>query len=146
MRGGIGCVVKQVERQSLKESTILVVDDEEMNRNLLVQMLTYFVPGKFRIVEGTDGVEAVEIARRELPDLVLLDLSLPKKDGWTAAREIKDDASTRSIPVVAVTAHTMIGDRESALASGCDDFLSKPIDKEELKRVVGRWIGRLGRA
>ena len=126
----------------MKESTILVVDDEEMNRNLLVQMLTYFVPGTFRILEGVDGIEAVEIARRERPDLVLLDLSLPRKDGWTAAREIKNDAATREIPVVAVTAHTMIGDRESALASGCDDFLSKPIDKEELKRVMGRWIGR----
>ncbi|OGW61164.1 MAG: hypothetical protein A2V83_01580 [Nitrospirae bacterium RBG_16_64_22] len=113
-----------------------------MNRNLLVQMLTYFVPGTFRILEGVDGIEAVEIARRERPDLVLLDLSLPKKDGWAVAREIKDDAATREIPVVAVTAHTMIGDRESALASGCDDFLSKPIDKEDLVRVVGRWLGR----
>ncbi|MBI1864864.1 MAG: response regulator [Nitrospirae bacterium] len=117
-----------------------------MNRNLLVQMLTCFVPGTFRIVEGVDGVEAVEIARRERPDLILLDLSLPKKDGWSAAREMKDDAATRGIPVVAVSAHTMIGDRESALASGCDDFLSKPIDKDELRRVVGRWIGRPERA
>ena len=80
------------------------------------------------VLAGHDGQEALELSRKELPDLVLMDLSLPGIDGWTAARELKDDPDTSHIPLVALTAHTLPGDRKRAMESGFDGYISKPID------------------
>ena len=89
-----------------------------------------------------DGREGVELAARELPDVVLMDLSLPEVDGWQATRLLKSDARTQGIPVVALTAHAMVGDREKALEAGCDEYATKPIDLPLLLAIVERLSGR----
>ena len=116
---------------------ILVVEDNEMNRDLLVQLLE----DDYAILCATDGEEAVSVARKEHPDLILMDLSLPLMDGWEAARQIKADAALAAIPVIALTAHAMAGDREKALAAGCDGFLTKPLDEDLLFDVLTSHLG-----
>ncbi len=113
---------------------ILVVEDVDFNRDLVVQLLE----DKYQVIEAVNGKEGVEIAERERPELILMDLSLPVMDGWEATRRLKANADLRSIPVIALTAHAMKGDEEKALAAGCDDYLAKPIDEDELMaRVAG---------
>lgn len=107
---------------------ILIVEDGELSRDLLVQMLE----SDYKIITADDGAAAVELAQREHPDLILMDLSLPVVDGWEATRRLKADPELADIPIIAVTAHAMRGDEERARASGCDDYLSKPIDEDEL--------------
>jgi two-component system, cell cycle response regulator DivK len=107
---------------------ILVVEDVELNRDLLVQLLEE----EYDILTAADGAAGVELAGRERPDLILMDLSLPVLDGWEATRRLKADPGTRAIPVIALTAHAMRGDEERALACGCDDDLTKPIDEDAL--------------
>ena len=104
---------------------ILVVEDNEMNRDMLTRRLAR---KGFDVLVATDGVQGVEIASREEPDLILMDMSLPVLDGWEATRRIKTDARTRNIPVIALTAHAMGGDRERALDAGCDDYDTKPVE------------------
>ena len=104
---------------------ILLVEDNEMNRDMLSRRLTR---KGYEVVVAVDGKAGVEAARAESPDLVLMDLSLPEIDGWEATRMLKADPSTEAIPVVALTAHAMSGDRASALDAGCDAFELKPID------------------
>src|SRR5262245_23353511 len=111
---------------------ILLIEDNEMNRDMLSRRL---VKRGYEVVVAVDGQEGVEKARTEAPNLVLMDMSLPVLDGWEATRELRADAATRSIPVIALTAHAMAGDREKALAAGCDDFDTKPI---ELERLLGK--------
>ena len=111
---------------------ILLVEDNEMNRDMLARRLRR---KGFDVVVAVDGQQGVDMARSERPDLVLMDLSLPVMDGWTATTHLKSDADTRHIPVIALTAHAMTGDREKALNAGCDDFDTKPID---LKRLLGK--------
>jgi CheY-like chemotaxis protein len=94
------------------------------------------------MLEAADGVAAVVIARTELPDLILMDLSLPGIDGWEAVRLVRRDPATAWIPIVAVTAHAMAGDKARALATGCDDYLSKPVDEELLQAKVREWLER----
>lgn len=108
--------------------TILIAEDVQLNRELLVQLLE----DDYRLLIAVDGEEAVSIALREKPDAILLDLSLPIVDGWEATRRVKSDNAVRHVPVIAVTAHAMQGDEERALASGCDDYISKPIDEKLL--------------
>jgi len=108
---------------------ILIVEDNPDNRTLISDVL---VSLGYDVVEAVDGVDGVEKAARERPDLILMDLSLPHKDGWTATREIKADPALRAIPIIALTAHAMVGDREKALEAGCNDYVSKPIDLREL--------------
>lgn len=108
--------------------TVLIAEDVELNRELLVQILE----DDYRLLIAADGEEAVSVALREKPDVILMDLSLPVVDGWEATRRIKRDDAGRHIPVIAVTAHAMQGDEERALASGCDDYISKPIDEQLL--------------
>jgi two-component system, cell cycle response regulator DivK len=117
---------------------ILLVEDNEMNRDMLSRRLER---RGFEVIVAVDGEEGVARARAEAPDLVLMDMSLPVLDGWEATRQLKAAPETKSIPIVALTAHAMAGDREKALEAGCDDFDTKPID---LPRLLGKLEGLLG--
>jgi CheY-like chemotaxis protein len=104
---------------------ILLVEDNEMNRDMLSRRL-----GRkgYEVIMATDGRQAVAMAAAENPDLILMDMSLPVIDGWEATRQVKAAPATRAIPVIALTAHAMAGDREKAIQAGCDDYDTKPID------------------
>ena len=119
---------------------ILLVEDNEMNRDMLSRRLER---RGYDVIVAVDGEEGVALARTDGPDLVVMDLSLPGIDGWEATRQLKAAVETRSIPVLALTAHAMAGDREKALAAGCDDFDTKPVD---LPRLVGKLERLLGAA
>lgn len=104
---------------------ILLVEDNEMNRDMLSRRLAR---KGYDVVVALDGAEGVAMARSEIPDLILMDMSLPIMSGWDATRNLKGDPGTVSIPVIALTAHAMSADREQALQAGCDDFDTKPIE------------------
>ena len=108
---------------------ILLVEDNEMNRDMLSRRLER---RGFEVVMAVDGAEGVAMAKSEQPALVLLDMSLPIIDGWEAARRIRDDPDTAAIPMIALTAHAMDGDREKAIAAGCNDYDVKPVDLTRL--------------
>lgn len=112
--------------------TILLVEDNELNRDMLSRRLTR---NGFRVIMAEDGQAGVDLATRERPDLILMDLSLPVMDGWEATRMLKNSADTSAIPVIALTAHAMAGDEEQAYLSGCDDFDTKPVD---FNRLLGK--------
>jgi two-component system cell cycle response regulator DivK len=116
---------------------VLIVEDVELNRDLLVQLLEE----DYDILTAADGAAGIEMAAREHPDLILMDLSLPIVDGWEATRRIKADATLRGIPIIALTAHAMMGDEDKARASGCDDYLSKPINEDLLFEKLRRFLG-----
>ena len=116
---------------------ILIVEDNEMNRDMLSRRLER---RGFAIVMAVDGQQGVDMARSEKPDLILMDMSLPVMDGWTATRTIKDDAELKNIPVIALTAHAMEGDREKAMAAGCDDYDTKPIELPRLLEKIGKFL------
>lgn len=107
---------------------ILVVEDVDLNRELIVQLLE----DTYQVIEAVNGQEGLELAELERPDLILMDLSLPVMDGWEATRRLKAHDELRSIPIIALTAHAMVGDEEKALAAGCDDYLVKPLDENQL--------------
>ena len=111
---------------------ILYVEDNDDNIYMLRSRL---VRAGHTVIVATDGAQGVAMAASEQPDLVLMDLSLPVVDGWEAARRIKVSPETSSIPIIALTAHAMSGDQEKALAAGCDDFDTKPVD---LQRLLGK--------
>ena len=117
---------------------ILLVEDNEMNRDMLSRRL---VKKGFDVVMAVDGKQGVDMAGTEGPDLILLDMSLPVMDGWEAARHLKDDESTSGIPIIALTAHAMAGDREKCLEAGCEDYDTKPV---EFKRLLGKIREHLG--
>lgn len=117
---------------------ILLVEDDEMNRDMLSRRL---IKRGYEVTIATDGAEGVSLARSGHPDIILMDMSLPVMDGWTATRTLKEDDATAGIPVIALTAHAMAGDQEKALAAGCDDFDTKPV---ELKRLLGKIEALLG--
>lgn len=104
---------------------ILVVEDNRDNMTLMTDMLETL---EYTVLQATDGQRGVEMAASEQPDLIFMDLSLPVMDGWTATRAIKSNPALSHIPIIALTAHAMVGDRERALAAGCDDYLAKPVD------------------
>jgi CheY-like chemotaxis protein len=116
---------------------ILIVEDVEYNRDLLVQLLEE----EYEVVTAADGAAGLEAAARERPDLILMDLSLPGVDGWEATRRLKAAPATEAIPVIALTAHAMQGDEERARACGCDDYLTKPIDEDQLFDKLTRLLG-----
>lgn len=122
-------------------ATILLVEDNEMNRDMLSRRLERH---GFDILIAKDGREAVDTARESNPDLVLMDLSLPEVDGWEATRILKDDAATRRIPIIALTAHAMSGEKERALAAGCNDYDTKPVDLPRLLGKIRRLLGDEG--
>jgi CheY-like chemotaxis protein len=111
---------------------ILLVEDNEMNRDMLSRRL---MRKGYEVLIAVDGEEGVAMAQSEAPDLILMDMSLPVLDGWEATRRLKAAPETQSIPIIALTAHAMAGDREQALAAGCDDYDSKPI---EFQRLLGK--------
>ncbi len=108
---------------------ILVVEDNEMNRDMLSRRL---MRKGYEVIIALDGEEGVVKAQAEAPDLILMDMSLPVLDGWEATRRLKAAPETHAIPIIALTAHAMAGDREQALAAGCDDYDSKPIEFQQL--------------
>lgn len=112
---------------------ILLVEDDELNRDMLGRRL---VRKGFEVAVAVDGQQAIEMTRAEAPDLVLMDMSLPVVDGWAATRALKADAETAGVPVIALTAHAMAGDRERALEAGCDDYDTKPIELERLLEKI----------
>jgi CheY-like chemotaxis protein len=111
---------------------ILLVEDNEMNRDMLARRLQR---RGFEVVVAVDGLQGLALAGAEAPDVILMDMSLPELDGWEATRRLKGAPATRSIPVIALTAHAMSGDRDRALAAGCDDYETKPID---LARLIAK--------
>jgi two-component system cell cycle response regulator DivK len=108
---------------------ILLVEDNEMNRDMLSRRL---LRNGYQVVLAVDGGEGLAMARAESPDLILMDMSLPVLDGWEATRQLKSEPRTREIPVIALTAHAMAGDRQKALSAGCDDFDTKPVELPRL--------------
>jgi CheY-like chemotaxis protein len=116
---------------------ILVVEDIELNTDLVVQLLE----DRYEVLTARDGQAAIEMAARERPDLILMDLSLPVVDGWEAARRIKANPALEDIPIIAVSAHVMSGDADKARLSGCDDYLSKPLDDELLLEKLSKFLG-----
>jgi CheY-like chemotaxis protein len=117
---------------------ILLVEDNEMNRDMLSRRLQR---RGHEVVCAVDGAEGLEVARRETPGLILMDMSLPVLDGWEASRQLKADPATSGIPIIALTAHAMSNDRERALEAGCDDYDTKPV---ELPRLLGKIDALLG--
>jgi len=117
--------------------TVLIVEDVALNRDLLVQLLE----DRYAIVIAEDGKAALQCAAQDKPDLILMDLSLPRMDGWEATRRLKQDPQTAKIPVIVLSAHAMRGDEERARESGCDDFMTKPIDEDVLNEKLERHLG-----
>jgi len=115
---------------------LLYIEDNEDNLYMLT--LWFDVLGDYEIVSASDGAAGIAMAAAELPDLILMDLNLPEIDGWEAARRLKADPATRDIPIIALTAHAMAGDREKAIATGCDDFETKPVEFDRLLAKIER--------
>ena len=115
---------------------ILVVDDTDWNRDLLVQLLE----DEYDIVQAVDGQDGVAKTEQEKPDLILMDLGMPVMDGWEATRRIKGNDELKLIPIIAVTSHAMVGDEIHAREAGCDDYLPKPIDENELMIKIRRFL------
>lgn len=120
-------------------SKILIVEDDEVNWKMLSRRLQR---RGYEVIISEDGKDGVTKARSDSPDLILMDMDLPVLDGWSATRKIKSSPETRSIPVIAFTAHAMAGDREKALEAGCDDYDTKPV---EFSRLLGKIETLLGR-
>jgi two-component system cell cycle response regulator DivK len=118
--------------------TVLLVEDNEDN---LVVYRTILDHVGYAVLEARDGEEGVRRARLELPDLILMDISIPKLDGWEATTRLKADAATRAIPVIALTAHALDEDRKRAANAGCDGYLAKPIEPSRVVEEVERFIG-----
>jgi len=120
-------------------ATILLVEDNEMNRDMLARRLQRRGYG---VLIAPDGAEGVAQAQAEVPDLILMDMSLPVLDGWEATRRLKATAETRSIPVIALTAHAMSRDREKAIEAGCDDYDTKPVEFNRLLAKIEALLNR----
>ena len=118
---------------------ILIVEDNEMNRDMLGKRL---IRRGYEIIIAVDGREGIEKTRAEQPDLILMDMNLPEVDGWEASRQLKADEETVNIPIIALTAHAMEGDRERTLEAGCDDYDTKPIDLSRLLQKMEALLNR----
>ncbi len=121
---------------------ILLVEDDEMNRDMLSRRLER---RGYEVRVAIDGEQGVAMAQAEIPDLILMDMSLPVLDGWEATRRIKTGSETQAIVIIALTAHAMASDRDKAMAAGCDDFDTKPIDLTRLLGKIEKFLGKTGR-
>jgi CheY-like chemotaxis protein len=119
------------------KKTILIVEDNPLNMELTTQLLE----DDYALITAEDGVIGVEMAKDHKPDLILMDLSLPRMDGWEATRQLRAEWSTCRIPIVALTAHAVKGDVDRALEAGCDAYVTKPIDEDFLMETIARFIG-----
>ena len=108
---------------------ILIVEDNEFNRIMLSRRLEL---KKYKVICAVDGQEGINLAKSENPDLILMDLSLPVKDGWEATKELKNDSETKDIPIIALTAHALDSDKKQAFEAGCDEYETKPINFQQL--------------
>ncbi|MBI2182879.1 MAG: response regulator [Deltaproteobacteria bacterium] len=118
---------------------ILLVEDNELNRDMLSRRLER---RGFQVLIAVDGAQGVAMAQSEAPDLVLMDMSLPVVDGWEATRRLKAAPETRAVPIIALTSHAMVGDRDKAIEAGCDDYDTKPIELPRLLEKIDRLIGK----
>lgn len=116
---------------------VLIVEDNHLNMRLIEMILE---SDNYTLLKATDGQEALDIAAREHPDLVLMDIRLPKLNGLEVARKLKKNAQLSHIPIIALTAHAMKGDREKAIEAGCDSYISKPIDTRQLPKLVANML------
>ena len=121
---------------------ILLVEDNEMNRDMLSRRLQR---RGYEVVVAVDGEQGVALAQTVIPDLILMDMSLPVLDGWEATRQLKTSTKTQLIPVIALTAHAMVGDRDKAIEAGCDDYDTKPIDLTRLLEKMDKILSKAGR-
>jgi CheY-like chemotaxis protein len=119
--------------------TVLYIEDTENNRILVERKLRR---SGYTVLTAEDAEAGLEIAAREKPDLILMDMGLPEVDGWEATRRLKANPELKDIPVIALTAHTMVGDRDKSLAAGCDDYDEKPFDFERLLRKISTLLAR----
>lgn len=117
---------------------ILLVEDNEMNLDMLSRRLKR---RGYEVLIAMDGAQGVQMARDEAPDLILMDMSLPVMDGWEATRRIKSNSDLNQIPIIALTAHAIAGDREKALAAGCDEYESKPVKFPQLLGKIEQFLG-----
>lgn len=120
----------------MRRKKILLVDDVEFNRDLIAQLLE----DEYEVVLAVDGESGVKRAEQENPDLILMDLGLPILDGWAATKRIKANDTLKHIPLIAVTSHVMVGEEAKAFQAGCDDYIAKPIDEDELVRKIRKFI------
>ncbi len=120
---------------------ILLVEDNEMNRDMLSRRL---IRRSYEIALALDGKQGVDMALSESPDLILLDMSLPVLNGWDTARILKADPATQKIPIIALTAHAMGGDREKALEAGCDEYETKPVEFKRLLEKINQFLNETG--
>ncbi|MBH5318804.1 response regulator [Paenibacillus sp. GSMTC-2017] len=116
---------------------ILLVEDNEMNRDMLSRRL---LRKGYQVIMASDGRQGIDMAKADLPDLILMDMSLPLIDGWDATRELKASNETSHIPIIALTAHAMASDREKAFDAGCDDFDTKPVEWNRLLEKIGQFL------
>jgi two-component system cell cycle response regulator DivK len=124
----------------MSKGRILVVEDNMDTYELVRFILEKNGYDTFLAMNGRDGVNA---ATKQMPDLIIMDLAMPEMDGWTATRLIKNDARTKSIPLITLTAHALPGDRQRAMDSGCDEYITKPMDLLELVESVDHWLSRV---
>ena len=115
---------------------ILVVEDEAFNMDLLVQLLE----DEYEVLTATNGAVGIALARRERPDLIIMDLKMPVIDGWEATRRLRADDNLAHIPIIALTAHAMVGDAKKARACGCDDYMTKPLDEDLLFEKLDQFL------
>ncbi len=118
---------------------VLVVEDNEMNRDMLSRRLER---RGYEVITAVDGEDGVNKAQSESPDMILMDMDLPVLDGWAATRQLKDSPDTQAIPVIALTAHAMAGDREKAMDAGCDDYDTKPVEFSRLLEKMEKLLGK----
>lgn len=133
LRRGLTQGHRSSEEEALK--TILIVEDTEFNIDLLVQLLEE----DYNLLIAKDGVQGVEMTEKHHPDLVLMDIAMPLMDGYDATRKIRE--TFKNLPVIGLSSHAMTGDKEKAIAAGCTDYITKPIDEDELIKVLRRHLG-----
>lgn len=130
--------MESVDDPASTAQTLLLVEDNEDNRIIYCTVLRHL---GYNVLEAQDGVQAVELARSALPDLILMDISIPRMDGWEATRVLRNDSRTSAIPIIALTAHALADDRERASQVGFTSYLAKPIEPRLVVAEIRRWIG-----